>query len=145
MPTTNPRVAVTLPPSLDLLVGRMARLQRISKSAVLRELLEAAEPALARACALMEAATKSVNAVKTGLADHLAATQDEAEKTLGSLLRQMDTATADLVRQAESIEERRPTRMRPTRRASAAGAKRPNPPSSNRGVKSGKSVTGRRP
>ena len=47
MPTINPRINVTLSPSLYGMVGELAKYQRVSRSMVLRELLEASEPALA--------------------------------------------------------------------------------------------------
>ena len=110
MPTINPRVQVTLPPALDLLVQRMATLQRVSKSQVLRELLEAAEPALQRAVALMDAAQQAAQSVHTGLAQRLDQEQQRAEKSLAQLLGGLDATTADLVAQAEAVKGRRPAR-----------------------------------
>lgn len=108
MPTVNPRTNVTLSPSLDLLVVRLAAMQQVSKSQVLRELLEAAEPALQRAVALMEAAAKSKGAVLDGLARSLEQAQDQVEAQLAAHLTGMDAATADLVARAEAVRGRRP-------------------------------------
>lgn len=115
MPTLNPRVNVTLSPSLDLLVCRLADHQNMSKSQVLRELLEAAEPALQRAVALMDAASKASDEVKTGLARSLEKAQDRAEDALAVVLHRMD-ASADLLAAAEAVKGRRPS----NRGASAA-------------------------
>ena len=54
MPTANPRINVTLSPSLYSMVEELAKHQRISRSMVLRELLEAfnAGPAQGRAAVL---------------------------------------------------------------------------------------------
>ena len=139
MPTINPRVQVTLSPSLDALVIRFARLQRSSKSQVLRELLEAAEPGLQRVVALMEAASKAAGNVHSGLSASLQRSQEAAEDALAITLSRMDRATDDLVSQAEAVRGRRPAR-RPQRGASASSAAK-NPPSSNRGVKSTKQPT----
>ena len=68
MTTLNPRVNVTLSPSLDALVTQLAGFERISKSMVLRELLEAAEPALRQAIALMEAAKGATATARKNLA-----------------------------------------------------------------------------
>jgi hypothetical protein len=138
MPTKNPRVAVTLPPSLDLLVGRMALYARTSKSSVLRELLETAEPALQRTVALMEAAHGAAGAMKARLATQLDATIADSEATMARLLGQLDEATSDLVRQAEAIPERRPAPggLPRSGRVPATVGARVNPPASNRGVKS---------
>lgn len=107
MPTLNPRTNVTLSPSLDLLVVRLAAFSGSSKSQVLRELLEAAEPALQRAVALMEAASKATQNVKDGLAKSLSDAQDVAEAQLAGHIEYLDQAAGDLVRQAEGVRGRR--------------------------------------
>jgi hypothetical protein len=137
MPTINPRVNVTLSPSTDALVSRMARLQRVSKSQVLRELLEAAEPALQRAAALMEAAEAAPGSVLANLAHSLERVQAIAETQLAEVLSHVDTAGEDLVAQAEAVRGRRPGRAvaRPGRRTRGT-AGHLTPPASNRGVKS---------
>lgn len=108
MPTANPRVNVTLSPSLDSLVVRLAAMQEVSKSQVLRELLEAAEPALQRAVALMEAAARSKGEVLDGLSRSLEKAQDHVEAQLAAHLAGMDATTADLVAKAEAVRGRRP-------------------------------------
>lgn len=148
MPTINPRINVTLSPSLYALVGRMAAAQRASRSQVLRELLEAAEPALQRAATLMETATTVAGRLKDELRQSLDKAQDQAEADLQRTMGAMDSLTQDLVTLAETVQSRRPARV--DRRASdgplgLAGSGRPrgakgpgaqDPPASNRGVKS---------
>lgn len=144
MPTSNPRVNVTLTPSLDLLLSRMAKNTRTSKSQVLRELLEAAEPALQRAVTLMDAATAAADAVKEGLAKSLDKSQAQAEKALAKQMGMMDALSNDLVAQAEAIRERRPGRAggtsavpgSPPSLGAGVEGEPSNPPASNRGVKS---------
>lgn len=138
MPTQNPRVNVTLSPTTDALVGRMARLQRVSKSQVLRELLEAAEPALQRAATLMEAAAEARDAVKANLGRDLDRAQAQAERAMAKMTANLDSLTVDLVGLAEAVRSRRPARgaeVAPQARAPRPSASR-NPPASNRGVKS---------
>jgi len=108
MPTVNPRVNVTLAPSTDALVCRLAGLQGVSKSQVLRELLEAAEPALQRAAALMEAAANSKGAVLDGLAKSLERAQDAVEANLQEHLAKADSIVSDLVNEAQAVRGRRP-------------------------------------
>jgi hypothetical protein len=142
MPTLNPRINVTLPASLDQLVSRMAAHSRVSKSQVLRELLEAAEPALQRAVILMDAATQASTQARTGLAHQMVRGIEHAEDAMAVILSRLDRATGDLVSQAEAIQGKRPARVsaRPegARDAVAVLPKRKNPPASNRGVKSHK-------
>jgi hypothetical protein len=137
MTTTNPRVQVTLSPSLDTLVRRLSMHQRTSKSQVLRELLEAAEPALQRAVVLMDAASKATAEVREGLARSLNGAQDVAEDQVAVLLSRMDRVTRDLVSEAEAVRGRRPVRVaQPSARVAFQARK--DPPSSNRGVRSRK-------
>jgi hypothetical protein len=149
MPTVNPRVNVTLSPSLDALVSQMAGLERVSKSSVLRELLEAVEPSLRQAVALMEAAKgASANARKNIVRD-MDNSIKAAEAVQGLMLSVAANHTRDMVVEAEAIRGRRPSRSaqrthgavpgeRPARtghlvKTVAKTAKRP--PLSNRGVK----------
>jgi hypothetical protein len=125
---------VTLSPSLFDLVTRMGGLQRASRSQVLRELLEAAEPALQRAVALMEAAERAKGAVNREFGESLERSQQRIESVLEEHLAKAEGATADLVRLAERIEGRRPGRR--AERGGVGGAPS-DPPASNRGVKSG--------
>jgi hypothetical protein len=137
MPTLNPRVNVTLSPTLDRLVDRLATHQRVSKSQVLRELLETAEPALQRVVLLMDAASKAQREVRNGLARSLGKAQDSIEGDLSAGLRSLDAITADLVTQAEAVRGKRPPRKRVS--AARGGAPRSqDPPPSKRGVRSSK-------
>lgn len=135
MPTVNPRVNVTLSPSLDALVTSMAKHQRVSKSQVLRELLETAEPALQRAVALMDAAKEAAGELKASLVQSLEVEQRRAEREYARVLRGMEAASSDLVAQAEAIRARRPARGTP-RAAAGRSLAASDPPVSKRGVKS---------
>jgi len=144
MPTLNPRINVTLSVSLDTLVGRMATFQRVSKSQVLRELLEAAEPALQRAVTLMDAASKASKGVLAGLAHQMDRNVEQAEDAVDIANGRLERLHRDLVSQAEQIQGKRPARVvrggrlaeTPARSAEERTTKGKNPPASNRGVKS---------
>jgi hypothetical protein len=143
MPTSNPRVNVTLSPSLDSLVSRLAGLERVSKSMVLRELLEAAEPSLLSAVALMEAAQGVGVEARKRIARDMQATVDAAKGVNYLAQSVAANSTRDIVAEAEAIRGRRPPRLvgvsqpsggapRPRKRSPAAK----RPPTSNRGVNS---------
>ena len=144
MPTINPRVNVTLSPSLDMLVTRLASLERVSKAMVLRELLEAAEPSLLGAVALMEAAEGASSEARARMAKDMQTTIDAAHGVQHLAKQLAASATRDIVAEAEAIRGRRPPRR--TRAAVAAAEasrtsqtkakRRKDPPLSNRGVKS---------
>ena len=143
MPTENPRVNVTLSPSLDSLVTSLAGYQRVSKSMVLRELLEASEPALRSVVALMEAAKGASAKARTDLASDLEKSIKAAHSVADLALSVAANHTRDMVSEAESIRGRRPARgMRSVSGQDVAPgtvrqSKQPKrPPLSNRGVKS---------
>lgn len=149
MPTINPRVQVTLSPSLDVLVQSLASHANSSKSQVLRELLEAAEPALRRAVALMDAASKVTQEVHTGFAQSLDHAQTRIEKSMHQAMSALDGMTGDLVSQAEAVKSRRPgRRAAPSATGGEQGAggvvavvaKLQDPSASKRGVKSSKAL-----
>lgn len=155
MPTINPRINVTLSPSLDLLVGKFAKIQRVSKSSVLREFLEAVEPQMQQALALMEAAEGAKpNALRAVSADmaNIVQALESAQRLAMSVAA---GRTRDLVAEAQAIRGRRPARSgggdgriahgdaaRPSQGLISAGrSKRPKDPLlSNRGVKSSTTV-----
>lgn len=151
MPTVNPRVNVTLSPSLHALVQRLAKHQRVSKSTVLREFLEAVEPGLEQVVALMDAADRVSGEVRERIArdvDHgVAATS----KALDVALQKASGLTRDLLAEAEAVKGRRPARLSdrastaphgptgakgPGKRRPAGASGRKDPPVSKRGVKS---------
>jgi hypothetical protein len=137
MPTTNPRVNVTLSPSLDLLLSRLGKLERTSKSQVLRELLEAAEPALQRAVATMELAMKTRIESRAGFRQAIDKSQELLEEQLEANLALLEAHSRDLVSTAQSVRGRRPARK--TTASAPAALREVDPPPSNRGVKSKKS------
>ena len=139
MPTTNPRINVTVSQSLYQLTGDLARLQRVSRATVLRELLEASEPALRQVVAMLEAADEVTTEMKGKLSADLDRALGLAVTKAEELLAIAAGVTTDLVAGAEAIKGRRPARVgraRPGTRATN-GRKVPKTPlPSNRGVKS---------
>lgn len=140
MPTSNPRVNVTLSPSLHQLVDDLAQMQRVSKATVLRELLEASEPALLQAVAMMKAAKDMTAEARNAVAKDMERTLAQVERKTAGLLEAAAGITADLVAEAEAIRGRRPARGGDARSAPRPGkktAKRGRTPlPSKRGVKS---------
>lgn len=146
MPTANPRVNVTLSPSLDSLVGQLASLERISKSSVLRELLETAEPQLRQVVALMVAAKGASATARKAIVSDMELALRSIEGTSNLAFQVAANHTRDMVSEAEAVRGRRPQRdalassavpapvRRPTASRKALVVKRP--PTSNRGVKS---------
>jgi hypothetical protein len=137
MPTANPRINVTLSPALDALVGQLAKHERISKAMVLRELLEAAEPSLKHAVALMEAAQGATAAARKRVVEGMDEAIAKAENVSAEMLGFLSEKTNDLFEVEETIKGRRPAAAQ-AQRAPSAPSPASRPPISNRGVKSPK-------
>mgnify|MGYP003377592667 CR=1 FL=1 len=152
MPTQLQRINVTLSPSIHSLVERLATIQRVSKSSVVREFLEAVAPQLEAALAMMEAARsakpKALQAIRSDLDLGLKRAQEAADLAMASAA----GITRDLVAESQTVRGRRPGRHAP--QAQTVGSRSQdrypptpmvsvNPPSSNRGVKSPLPRTGR--
>ena len=67
MPTTNPRLSLTLPPHRYDLITRLATLQGVSRAYLVNDMLEEIYPVLERVCVVLEAAKQSQASVKHGL------------------------------------------------------------------------------
>jgi len=140
MPTSNPRVNVTLSPSLDALVARLAAAERVSKSMVLRELLEASEPALQVAVSMMEASEGATAVARERIAADMLKTVETINGVRDMAQAMAVNAARDLADSAKAIKGRRPSRqVRDSGPGGVGAGRRPKPkgpPSSNRGVKS---------
>lgn len=90
MPTTKPRVQVTLEPSTHAVIDRLAALQGCSRGAVISELIDAVAPALGRTVALLEAAAEAPNQVKAGLLSVVQGVHSELVAVSGDSIAQMD-------------------------------------------------------
>ena len=141
MPTTNPRLSVTLRPSTAATLRRLSELTGNSQSAMVSELLEQSEPVFQRMTVLLEAAQRAQKEAKAGMAESMERAQSRLEKTLGVVMTEFDDYTGDLLAGLEDVQRR--ARREPARQA-AAGAPAPaaalplsakRPPLSNRGVR----------
>jgi hypothetical protein len=130
MPTTKPRITITLSQHQHDLLGAMANAQKVSMSSIVVELLDTAVPVLERVMELINAAKR---APKEAI-EELKRSLDRAEEGLVGMqaeaLGQLDL----LVREAGDMGEARSG----TPRAAASVTQLPavkRPPTSNRGVR----------
>jgi hypothetical protein len=91
MPTTNPRIALTLPQHRYDLLKRLAELQGVSMASIVSEILETAEPVFERMCVAMEAVKAAPKEMHAGLLSSFL----EAESKVMPLLEQA-AAQSDL-------------------------------------------------
>jgi GTP cyclohydrolase FolE2 len=109
MPTTNPRINLTLRPQLAATIRRLSELQGMSMSRTIVQLLEVTEPALQRTCAAIEAVQKLEGEAKTTMLAtvlrELRHFDDLALSTTGQpgLFDQMEHAAIDAVARQHGV------------------------------------------
>jgi len=90
MPTTKPRIAITLPPHTYEVIRRLSELNGDPMSRIVAELVEAVAEPLMRTVALLEAAAAAPKQVRDGLRGTVQAMERELYGAAGYTLGQMD-------------------------------------------------------
>jgi len=83
MPTSLPRINVTLQPSTHAVLVEMSRLTGNSRSAIIGELLAQAEPVFERVCLILRAAVEARKGANTRVLEGLREAQGIVEQHLG--------------------------------------------------------------
>ena len=107
MPTTKPRVQVTLEPETHAVIERFAQLQGRSRGGVISELLDSINPALIRTVALLEAASAAPDKVKSGLKSVVEGIHSELLSASGESSKQLDMIL-DLIEQRDDDQQSDP-------------------------------------
>ena len=138
MPAKNPRLTITLQPSLAAQLRKLSELTGNSQSALIGDLLEGTGPVFDRMIQVLEAAKTAKESMRGKLADDMEQAQSKMEGALGVVLEGFDQFTGSLLDEAEAVT-RRARRKGPASGARAPagglGAAAPTP-ISNRGVRS---------
>lgn len=135
MPAKNPRITLTVQPSLAAQIRRLSELTGTSQSALIAEMLTSASHVFDRLILVLEAAERARDELRERFADDAAAAQTKIEASLGLLLEGFDEWTGNLLEEAEAVTRRRRPRGASGARASGGADGAPTP-LSNRGVRS---------
>ncbi len=137
MPTLNPRISITLKPSLAAVLRELSRLAGNSQSAIVAEMLEASQPIFEKMVMVMHAAAKVKDAARQDMAAGLERAHGRLEEQLGLISFEFDEAAKPVLDAAERID-RRSGRAAAARSADGAraGVRASATPISNRGVRS---------
>ena len=135
MPTSNPRVNVTLAPAMAARLKRISELTGNSQSALIATLLDTQAEVFDRLILVLEAADKAQRQARETLeggklTGQLREAQVKIERQLGLALEEFDTATGNLLKDVEGVQRRA------AGRSASAPSRRPATPPSNRGVRS---------
>lgn len=139
MTTKNPRLTITLTPTLYAQLREISRLTGNSQSALIAELLDGSQPVFERVIKVLTAAEGAKQALKGKIAEDMDNAQTKMEAQLGLALDAFDSSTQPFLEHMESIKRR-------ARRGRAGDALAPtgdaqraaSTPISNRGVRSTK-------
>lgn len=138
MATKNPRLTITLQPSIAAHLRRLSELTGNSQSGLIADLLDGSEAVFERMIQVLEAAKSAQAAMKGKIATDMEAAQTKMEGALGIVMDGFDSYTGSLLDEAEAVKRR----ARRGGHASAAQAPRAGvvaaspTPLSNRGVRS---------
>ena len=134
MPAKNPRLTITLQPSLAAQLRKLSELTGNSQSSLIGELLEGSGPVFDRIIQVLEAAKTAKQAMKGKLAENMEQAQAQMEQGLGMVFEGFDGITGSLLDEAEAVTGRGRRERQAQRGRGAPGAAAPTP-ISNRGVR----------
>ncbi len=134
MPAKNPRLTITLEPSLHAQLRRLSELTGDSQSKLISEMLEGSTEVFSRLIQVLEAAELAKGQIKGKAAEDMKHAQGRMEAQFGLLLDDWEKGTAPLLADAETVARR-------ARKGGLARDARPPAPASltpisNRGVRS---------
>lgn len=95
MPTSNPRLQLTLSPHRYDLIKRLSVIQGVSMSSVVTDILDEVYPVLERVCVVLEAAKQAQETGKQGLRDAVAQAESELVPILYQAVDQLDIFMED--------------------------------------------------
>lgn len=137
MATKNPRLTITLQPTLAVQLRKLSELTGNSQSGLIGELLEGSGPVFDRMIQVLEAAKTAKESMRGKLAEDMEQAQTKMESALGIALEGFNEVTGSLLDEAQAVTRRA------RRKGAASGARTPAgglgeatpTPISNRGVR----------
>lgn len=107
MPAANPRISVTLTPSMDAILKRLSDVSGQSKSSIVAELLETSEGVFERMAVILETAKTATQEAKERMAFNLEEAHARLVEQAGVVGDLFEEQTADLVGELEQIGRRK--------------------------------------
>lgn len=105
MPTTKPRVHVTLEPDTHDVIERLATLQGKTRGAVISEMLDSIVPAISRTVTLLEAAAAAPEMLKENFRAVIEGAQSDLAEASGDSAKQLDILMNKLNDQGNTDEK----------------------------------------
>ena len=137
MTTQNPRLTITLQPSLAAQLRKLSQLTGNSQSSLISELLDGSAPVFDRMILVLTAAEAAKASLRGSLSTDMAQAQHRIERQLGLVLEDFDATTQPLLDEFEAIKRRGRKRSIAGAPATVRTVPAAEPtPLSNRGVRS---------
>ena len=105
-PQKNPRLTITLQPTLAAQLRKLSELTGNSQSSLIGELLEGSGPVFDRMIQVMEAAKTAKESMRGRIAGDIEQAQARLEEGLGMALEGFDQWTGSLLDEAEAVTRR---------------------------------------
>ena len=133
MATKNPRLTITLTPSLAAQLRRLSELTGNSQSSLIAELLDGSGPVFDKMIQVLEAAAVAKDSIRGRIAGDLDEAQRKLEGALSMAQEGFDLFTKPLLEEAEAVGRRARQGHAKAGRGGRGGT--PPTPISNRGVR----------
>lgn len=106
MPATNPRISVTVVPSVDAVLSRLSSITGQSKSSFIAEILESSMPVFERMVVVLDAAQHAKDTLKSQTMRDMEAAEARLQEMLGITMDIFDETSAPILEEAERIKRR---------------------------------------
>lgn len=106
MATSNPRITITLEPSVHALLQRLSGATGNSMSSMVADLLKESAPIFERMARVIEAAAEAQDLAKVEMVGGMERAQAKLEKQLGLALETMDEGFRPILEEAEKVRRR---------------------------------------
>ena len=106
MPTKNPRLTITIEPSLSAQLRRLSALTGNSQSALIAEILAGSGPVFERLIVVLEAAQQAKGQLSAAVVPELEQAQQRVENQLGLAIGEFEAVTRPILQEAEKIKRR---------------------------------------
>lgn len=107
MPALNPRISVTVQPSVEAVLSRLSSLTKQSKSSLIADLLDSSMPIFQRMVTVLEAASMAKDSLRTQALSDLEDGERKLQELLGVTMDIFDSHTLPIIQQAEEITRRK--------------------------------------
>lgn len=106
MPATNPRISVTVTPSVEAALARLSAATGQSKSSFIADLLESSMPVIERMATVIEAAKQAKDTLKSQTLKDMEEAESRLHDMLGVTMDIFNESTEPILKEADRVQRR---------------------------------------